>query len=277
MPSSNELILIESRGALLEVLATLGIHRKSVVLVGAQAIYLHTPNFISPVAAFTKDADLALKVEGLVDQPSIEFLLNEAGFTLTESRNPGQWLTTNGIPVDLMVPATLAGEHRRSADLPGHGNRTARSTSGIEGCLIDCELKWIASLEVSDVRTFEILVAGPASLLVAKVFKISDRLQDSRRMEDKDAHDVYRLLSGVPLESLLHGFSVLFGNPTSEGVARIGCGYLQTLFADGADAPGSFRAARAEGPFGTSETVAQSVFALSKDLLEELFKRGLIN
>lgn len=277
MPSSDNLILFDARKALLAVLDALGPHRNSVVLVGAQAIYLHTPNFVSSIAAFTKDADLALKLAELATEPSIEILLNKAGFTLTESRNPGQWLTSNGTPVDLMVSATIASDHSRGAKLPGHGDRTARSTSGIEGCLVDCKLNLIASFDVSDARSYEILVAGPASLLVAKAFKISDRLQDARRIEDKDAHDVYRLISGVPLDSIVNGFEVLFREPMSKEVTRIGCSYLQKLFADGPNAPGSFRAARAEGPFGNSETVAQSVSILSKDLLQELIKRGLLN
>ena len=267
--------LIESRGALMEVLDTLGIHRKSVVLVGAQAIYLQTLNFRSSVAAFTKDADLALKIEGLANEPSIEIVLSRGGFTLADSKNPGQWLTKNGIPVDLMVPASIAGAHRRRADLPSHGKLTARSTSGIEGCIVDCELKSIDSLDPADSRTFEIFVAGPASLLVAKTFKISDRLEDKRRLADKDAHDVYRLLSGVPMESLVDGFETLFGDPMSEEVARIGCGYLQGLFADGPSAQGSIRAARAEEVFGTGETIARSVSLLSEELLQNLSSKGL--
>lgn len=265
--------MLEARTALLDVLTALGDHRKSVVLVGAQAIYLHTLDFRSPVAEFTKDADLALKIEGLDDNPSIEFVLAEAGFSLTESRNPGQWLSSSGVPVDIMVPKKSAGDHRRRADLPGHGNMTARSTSGIEGCLVDCELRLIETSDPFDARSFEILVAGPASLLVAKAFKISERLGDDRIIEDKDAHDVYRLLSAVPLDTLVYGFEKLLRDPASDDVARSGCRYLQELFADGPNAPGSMRAGRAEAPFGRAETVAQSASILSDDLLRKLLEK----
>lgn len=262
--------MIEVRRALLDVLAALGDHRKSVVLVGAQAIYLHTFGFHSPVAEFTKDADLALKIDGLANDPSIEFVLTEAGFYLTDSRNPGQWVSASGIPIDIMVPEKIAGKHSRKADLPGHGDRTARSTRGIEGCLVDCELELIETSDVADSRSFEILVAGPASLLVAKAFKISERLSDGRLKEDKDAHDIYRLLSAVPLDVLLDGFEKLGNDPLSADVTQSGLQYMRELFADGSKAPGSMRAGRAEAPFGNAETVAQAVSILTDDLLRKL-------
>ncbi len=262
--------MIEARRALLDVLEALGDQRESVILIGAQAIYLHTSSFDSSVAEYTKDADLALKLDGLANEPSIGFLLTQAGFSLTESNNPGQWLSASRTPVDIMVPKKLAGDHRRRADLPGHGDRTARSTHGIEGCLVDCELRLIETSDVSDTRSFEILVAGPASLLVAKAFKISERLSDDRLVQDKDAHDIYRLLAAVPLEVLVDGFEKLVCDPFSQDVTRNGLVYLQELFAAGAEAPGSMRAGRAEAPFGSAETVAQAVSALANDLLDEL-------
>lgn len=267
--------MLEVRRALLDVLAALGDHRKSVVLVGAQAIYLHTLGFRSPVAEFTKDADLAIKIDGLAKDPSIEFALTEAGFSLTESRNPGQWLSSDGIPVDIMVPETIVGKKSRKVDLPGHGDRTARSTSGIEGCLVDCELQLIETSDNSDSRSFKILVAAPASLLITKAFKISERLNGGRRIEDKDAHDVYRLFSAVSLDALVDGFEKLVSDPLSENVTKSGFYYLQELFADGPKAPGSMRAGRAEAPFGSAETVAQSVSILSDDLLRKLLERRI--
>ena len=41
-----------------------------------------------------------------------------------------------------------------------------------------------------DTRQFELLVAGPAALIVAKVHKIMDRVDEADRRRDKDAeHD----------------------------------------------------------------------------------------
>ncbi len=48
-----------------------------------------------------------------------------------------------------------------------------------------------------DSREFEVAVAGPAALLVAKLHKIHDRIDTPPRSDNKDAHDVYRLLRAV--------------------------------------------------------------------------------
>jgi len=45
-------------------------------------------------------------------------------------------------------------------------------------------------------------VAGPAALLVAKLHKIAERVDIPTRLNDKDAHDSYRLLRAIDTESL---------------------------------------------------------------------------
>jgi hypothetical protein len=47
-------------------------------------------------------------------------------------------------------------------------------------------------------------VAGPAALVVAKVYKLRNRLAEGEgdRIADKDAADVYRLMLAVPVRSL---------------------------------------------------------------------------
>jgi len=49
-----------ARGVLLDALDALGVQRDAVILVGAQAVYLHTGTVELAVAAFTTDADLTL-------------------------------------------------------------------------------------------------------------------------------------------------------------------------------------------------------------------------
>jgi hypothetical protein len=51
-------ILVQARSALLDALTALREHRNSVVVIGAQAIYLHTGNAPVAVAVATKDSDL---------------------------------------------------------------------------------------------------------------------------------------------------------------------------------------------------------------------------
>lgn len=52
-------IRVTGRRALLDALEALAEHRDAVVLVGAQAIYLHTGDALVALAESTKDSDLA--------------------------------------------------------------------------------------------------------------------------------------------------------------------------------------------------------------------------
>lgn len=264
------MVMIEARTGLLDVLDALDSQRKSVVLVGAQAIYLHTSNFKSPVAEFTKDADLAFLPELLSSSPLIEEALTEAGFVCDPKGQPGRWISLRGIPVDFMVPEKLVGHTKRSAGIAPHAKNTARNTRGIEGCLVDNQIQKIVSHDPKDTRTFEILVAGPSALLIAKIIKISERLDGKRPLEDKDAHDIYRLLAAIPADTFVSGLTILKSNELSQEITRIGLAQLGETFADGPDAEGSRRAGQAEYGVGDPETVAQSVSLLAKELLEIL-------
>ena len=79
---------VAARAALLEVLEALGAHRNSVVLVGAQAIYLHSGNDLPAVAPYTTDADLAINPRVLARSPALESVLHEAGFEM--ARRPAR-------------------------------------------------------------------------------------------------------------------------------------------------------------------------------------------
>ena len=48
----------------------------------------------------------------------------------------------------------------------------------------------------------EIWVAGPSALLIAKIHKITERLDSPDRLSGKDALDVFRLLQSVSTNSL---------------------------------------------------------------------------
>jgi hypothetical protein len=113
-------ILVQARSALLDALDALQDHRESVVVIGAQAIYLHTGSAEVALAEATKDSDLALDVRSLGDDPLIEVAMERANFNRNpESNQPGAWVSPTGIPVDLMVPQALAGKGgRRGARIP---------------------------------------------------------------------------------------------------------------------------------------------------------------
>lgn len=85
-------LYVLARRALLDGLEALEPHLGSVVVVGAQAVYLHTGPADLPVAEFTTDADLAIAPEFLADEPSIQTLLEERGFELQE--DPGTTMPT---------------------------------------------------------------------------------------------------------------------------------------------------------------------------------------
>ncbi|WP_147430158.1 hypothetical protein [Frondihabitans australicus] len=143
---------------------------------------------------YTTDSDLALDPDLLTDVPNIGALLLAAGYQRHSS--PGRFFSPDGIPIDLMVPdGALPRSSRRTAVLAGQSPSTARRTAGLEAALFDNSLMMIRSFE-SDERQEEIRVAGPASLVVAKIVKIRERLGSARvdRVISKDAGDVLRLL-----------------------------------------------------------------------------------
>jgi hypothetical protein len=263
-------MMIEARRGLLDALDALGTHRDSVILVGAQAIYLHTKGLASPVAEFTRDVDLAFQPELLSDSPLLEDCLKTAGFVPGDPSMPGRWISPRGTPADFMIPNKLLGNNRRSAGVEPHAKNTARNTKGIEGCLIDKSLHKISSLDKSDEREFEIYVAGPAALLIAKTVKVVERLEGGGKVENKDSHDIYRLLAAVPLVELVTGIRKLCENDLSEGITRKALEQFSMAFASSSEAPGSKSAGEAERGIGDPEGVAISSSILAQELLTNL-------
>lgn len=70
---------ITARKALLDVLDVLGPHLKSIVLVGAQAIYIHTGEAEFAISPFTYDADLAINPIELADNPKLIEVMKKHG------------------------------------------------------------------------------------------------------------------------------------------------------------------------------------------------------
>lgn len=110
MADSVSIETIYARTALLDALEALGAHRDSIILVGAQAIYLRTGQADVALAEYTTDADLAIDPRTLGPNPRIEEAMSTAGFMRDPANiNPGTWISARGIPVDLMVPDNVAG------------------------------------------------------------------------------------------------------------------------------------------------------------------------
>lgn len=180
MPGELDEQYIRARAALLDAAEALAPHLNSIILVGAQAIYLHTGGAADLVVAeFTTDADFSVEPALLSDEPLLTELLEAHGFTPRE--HPGGWRTAAGVYVDIMVPEALAGRGTRGADLGAHGRRVARRALGLEGARVDRELLTIASLDAADDRSVTMNVAGPGALIVAKAHKIWERTTNDER------------------------------------------------------------------------------------------------
>jgi hypothetical protein len=265
--------MVKARSALLDALEALAEHRDAVVVVGAQAIYLHTGSVEVALAEATKDSDLAIDPTSLSDQPLVEEAMIAAGFYLDPASNqPGAWMSPAGVPVDLMVPEALAGgggKAARAARIPPHARSATRRARGLEAALVDHGAMTVHSLDAYDARTFEANVAGPAGLIVAKLHKLGERQKFEDRLVDKDAHDIYRVFRAVQTETLVSRFTFLRSNETSRQVTEEALVYLDELFGDQA-ALGSVMAGRAEEGIGNPEEVSASVALLAHDLLEGL-------
>lgn len=269
MPGADNLI-VEARAALLDAVAALEAHKDSVILIGAQAIYLRTGSATFALAEATKDTDLAIDPRKLGEDPRLEEAMTKAGFILNPvSRQPGAWMSPKGIPVDLMVPERLAGSgSRRGVRIPPHDRHSARRAAGLEAAIIDRSPMSVESLD-DDGRSAVINVAGPAALLVAKLHKLGERVATPDRLNDKDAHDIYRLLVATETPDLAETIQQLHADEISQVATTQALGYLEQLFAS-ADALGATMAGRAEEGVGQPDTVSASVSFLAQDLLSAL-------
>jgi hypothetical protein len=112
----DELYVI-ARRVLLDALDALGEHRDATILVGAQAIYLHTGDADLGVAECTTDADLVLDPDLLAEIPPLEQAREGAGF-FGSSSAIGIWKTrrrTSLLAVSSSQSTTASGGWERSA------------------------------------------------------------------------------------------------------------------------------------------------------------------
>lgn len=269
---------IAARGVLLDALDALVAHRSSLVLVGAQAIYLHTGAVAGTGIQMTTDSDLALDVDILSDDPELTAALRAARFFPAGADLPGQGESPTGIRVDLMTVPHQSNRPggRRSADLSPHGKDAVRITPGLEPALIDDAAMPVKALAEGDNRSIELRVAGPAALLTAKLIKLHERCEavqagkgKANRLKEKDALDCYRLLVAIQTDDLRHGFESHRSGVEALAVTRAGLLFFDQQRHLGAN--GALHALLAQALPGNLVALA-SFDALSDDLVEALSK-----
>ncbi|HEX5009234.1 MAG TPA: GSU2403 family nucleotidyltransferase fold protein [Planctomycetota bacterium] len=270
-------LYVLARRVLLDALVALGTHREACVLVGAQAVYLRVGEADLAVAAFTTDGDLVVDPRRLATAPPLEQALRAAGFVPRAGDAVGAWTTRRNtagevvadVSIDLMVPeAHKLGPGRRSVRLPGHDPRVARQVRGLEGALVDADVLHLAALEPSDARGFDLRIAGPAALLVAKLHKVQER-RSSPRLNDKDALDVLRLLRGTATDDLTARLRLLLADPHARNATRPALPWLRELFGERRGA-GIAMAQRATGGLVDEAEIEASCLALAGDLLRAM-------
>ena len=221
-------LLERSRAAMLDVLEALEPHLQAIIVIGAHAIYLRQASTTVALAPLTKDSDLAIDPRELAKSPKLEEAMRGAGFTQDvdgTQPQPGVWLRQDGNEldeVDLMVPEVFAGAGgRRAVRMPPHDKRVARRAHGLEGVLVDNDLMQVKALGPEDDRALQVRVAGPAAMLVSKLFKLRERVDSPDRLLDKDAHDVFRILIGTDPEDLQGRYRRLLDDEVSRVVAAL--------------------------------------------------------
>ena len=264
---------LDARETLLDAIEALGPHGDAAILVGAQAVYVHTEaeDDSFAVSPFTYDADLALDPELLGGSPAIVEAMSRAGFRLGDQ--PGLYSREGLSQVDLLVPEAVGGPGRRAARLGVHGNRAAMKVRGLEGALVSHRVRKITSLAPGADRSCLLKVAGPAALLVSKVHKIGERLDDAdvRRQDQlpKDAFDIYRLLRAIDTAELASEIGLLRSHEVSSRVTSVALSTFESLFGSRSDM-GTSLLARSVVAIEDPAFIIESSVALSRDLLEAI-------
>jgi hypothetical protein len=243
-----EQLTIVARRVLLDGLMALESHLAAITVVGAQAVYLRTPNAAIAAAAYTSDGDLGIDPAVLGDAPLVDEVLHDAGFTLRNADQPGLWVRPETVgdqlvhvELDVLVGSSLA-SGGRGARIPPHGKMCAKKVPGIEVAVVDRSPMLVTSLEPDDLRGVTVHVAGAAALLVCKAYKINDRLRDAEkgradRLVNKDAGDVLRIMMVSPAARVGDSFRGVIADSRVGSVAAEGLRLLRQLFG-GADTPG---------------------------------------
>jgi hypothetical protein len=230
-----------SRRALINVADVLSDHLDAFTLIGGHAVHLHTESLDIPHLP-TVDGDLLVSPATLEAEPHLGQILRAAGYAPRTPHRPGLWgrgefRNRFGKPdwrekIDLMAPRAFSGttsKTRRSvpATASQHGIETVGNTTGLELGVFDRAERNLVDF-ADPTRQVSMYVAGCPSLIVAKSFKIYDRLTSRKNMTsiDKDVADLWRLLAvSEPAETIdffrLHAKEKLVAESIRAGVLAL--------------------------------------------------------
>lgn len=142
---------------------------------------------------------------------------------------------------------------------------------GLEGALVSHSRKTVASLAPNAHRACILNVAGPAALLLAKVHKIGERIEDpdARRHTPlgKDAFDIHRILRPIETVDLASELKHLRLRRLSSHVTTEALSMFRRLFST-TSGMGTEFVVRTVGDLEDPDFIAASSVALSQDLLE---------
>jgi len=187
---------------LLDVLVALEVHRPALVVVGAQAVYERTKDVSLIEPTSTRDSDIVIDPALVASEPLIAEVMEAAGFVQDRPERPGIYVRkTTGFPpsVDLITPEAVAGPGRRAARIQGQDKHAVGRAPGLEMVLLDRDEMGLGPIGSSSRPALRVHVAGPAALLCAKAWKLSERIADAEagktwRVRPKDAVDMARLM-----------------------------------------------------------------------------------
>ncbi len=109
-------------------------------------------------------------------------------------------------------------------------------------------------------------MAGPAALLVAKTFKLGERMDNPRRFLPKDAGDIFRLYEANSVDEMLSRLRPVRDDERSADVTAQAMNYLRALFAT-PRSPGIELADDALGQVGHRDDVTRTMVDYTRDVL----------
>lgn len=230
-----------SRRAILSVVATLGPHADSLTLIGGHGVHVRTQSLQLDILP-TGDGDLSVTPSIVADHPSIEALMIADGWVHRTPHRPGLWgrtpyqdgagTTQYREKIDLSAARSLSGSASKSkrgvpALAADHGKHSVNNADGLELAAYDRSLEVIDDIADAN-QSAQVNVASTTALLVAKAYKVSDRLDDPRtgNVKPKDMGDLWRLTACGNIEQSVtvlreHRNHPEIGDSIAQGQARL--------------------------------------------------------